>query len=74
MMVLRAVQIIEAPPEDVHTSGGAVVPIIGKTTKKMTRAWFQCLGCGLIGCIDGLMSPMMPPPCGHGCGEPKGEQ
>lgn len=67
MMLLRAVQTVTANRE-AETNVGPV-PIFD-VAGTVTRAWFQCDRCALIGAIDGLASPMMPPPCANGCDDP----
>ncbi len=65
MMILRCIQTIKVPPEQAGSDVGPV-PIVGQAVV-VTRAWYQCDRCGLIGALDGMASPMMPPPCAQGC-------
>lgn len=66
MMALRAVQTIAVQAEQ-ETKLGAVPIVGGAQTTTVTRGWFQCDLCGVIGGFDGMASPMMPPPCPQGC-------
>ncbi len=64
-MVLRFIDRHEIPEtQDVPRIGA--VPVIGKPLE-VTRAWFQCDQCGMIGALDQMASPMMPPGCGNRC-------
>ena len=66
MMQLVAVQTIQIPAEQ-QTELGAV-PMIGVPAMlTITRGWFQCPACSVIGAFDELVSPLMPPGCPQGC-------
>ena len=71
MMVLRCVDTVEtvrmvptdgeawaAQPMD---AGGIEVPVIAESVT-VTRGWFQCSECSVVGVVE-LTSPMMPPLC-----------
>ncbi len=66
MMHLVAVQTIQKPAEQ-KTAIGSVPIIGGAAMVTITRGWFQCGSCGLIGGLEPMASPMMPPPCRQGC-------
>ncbi len=66
MMHLVAVQTLQVPSQ--HETGIGSVPIVGVAAMVIiSRGWFQCGTCGLVGGFEPMASPMMPPPCSQGC-------
>ncbi len=60
MMILRCVETIEIPATNA-IADGVEVPVLGQPVL-VTRGWFQCSECSVVG-VTPLASPMMPPLC-----------
>ncbi len=62
MMRLVAVQTMQVPAQQ------EAIAIVGRAAMvTITRGWFQCEDCALIGAFEPMASPMAPPPCSQGC-------
>ncbi len=57
LISIQTIQISRAAESDI-----GAVPILGEPVT-VTRGWFQCENCEVIGAFDEMVSPMMPPPC-----------